>query len=230
MKANHNCFRNTIYSPCVVVNISKFKKNDEKKIAIKDALLNLHDQNQVKTENKLTQKLITNDTNALKLLMTDDIYIINENDVQASAPIQAFSIEVKQESVTENPTIEFTYLGENNRYFLVLVDDKTHKELNSIHKEMLLKIMLAKGLELRDLAIVNLNQYPKVSFTDLKQFFSCNRLVLFGMDPQQIALPALKVNLPEKYMDVRILASFSLDEMSSNTDKKRQFWAVMKGF
>ena len=176
------------------------------------------------------QKLVTHDANALSLFMTDDIYVVNEKEIQASIAIQTSLTEVKQEPVEESHLVEFAYLGENNRYFLVLVDDSTHKELNSLHKEMLLKIMSAKGLELRDLAIVNLNQYPLASFTDLKQFFSCNRMALFGIDPQRIALPALKTNLPEKYLDVSILASFSLDEMSGSNDKKKLFWAVMKGF
>lgn len=175
-------------------------------------------------------KLLIDDPNVLRLLMTEDIYILNEKKIPDPVSIQSQAEVLKQESLAESPALEFAYLGENNRYFLVLFEDNTRKELSNEHKEMLLKIMSAKSLELRDLAIVNLALYPQASFSELKKFFSCNRIALFGINPQRIALPAIPANKPEKYMDVKILPSFSLDEMSSNTDKKREFWTVMKGF
>ena len=175
-------------------------------------------------------KLLIDDPNALSLLMTEDIYILNESKIPDPVSTQSKAEELKPEPRTESPALEFAYIGENNRYFLILFEDNTRKELSNDHKEMLLKIMSAKSLKLRDLAIVNLAFYPQTSFSELKEFFSCNRIALFGINPQRIALPAIPANKPEKYMDVKILPSFSLEEMSSNTDKKREFWTVMKGF
>lgn len=184
------------------------------------------------------EKLITHNINALRFLMNEDLYVV-EDLVQTE----------KQEELPQDPIIReelpptgavisedkstvtnFSYLGENNRYFLVLVDDKTHKELNTPHREMLLKIMAAKKLELRDLAILNLAQYPGTNFEQLKDFFSCNRIILFGMNPGDIGLPAMGANQPVKHQSVKVLATFGLGEMSINTDKKREFWNVMKDF
>ena len=184
------------------------------------------------------EKLITHNVNALRFLMNEDIYLV-EDLVQTE----------KQEELPQEPPIKkelpptgamisedkstvtsFNYLGENNRYFLVLVDDKTHRDINTPHKEMLMKIMAAKKLELRDLAILNLAQYPGSKFEQLKDFFSCNRIILFGVNPVDIGLPAMGANQPGKHQDVKVLATFSLEEMSSNTDKKREFWNVMKDF
>ena len=163
--------------------------------------------------------------------MTEDIYILPEKLIGAtSLQIPENAEEILPEIQEETQSIGFSYIGENNRYFLILVDDKTHTELNSAHKEMLLKIMAAKELDIRDLAILNLAKYPEAKFSQLKDFFSCNKIVLFGIDPQRISLPAMAANKVVKHKDVMALASFSLEEMSSSTDKKREFWSVMKNF
>lgn len=184
------------------------------------------------------EKLITHNVNALRFLMNEDLYMVKDPlqpEIQeeiAPVPIVMEALPPAETGISEDKSsvTSFNYLGENNRYFLVLVDDKTHKELNTPHKEMLMKIMAAKKLELRDLAILNLAQYPGANFEQLKDFFSCNRIILFGMNPRDIGLPAMGANEPVKHQDVKLLATFGLEEMSTNTDKKREFWNVMKDF
>lgn len=176
--------------------------------------------------------LHTRNTHALRLLMTDDIYILTEKDKPFSAAISDENPpeELIQPTEEINKAKEFSYLGENNKYFLILFDDNSRNEISSLHKETLMKIMSAKGLELRDLAILNLAQYPEVNFIELKEFFSCSKIVLFGIDPQRLALPAISTNQSEKSREVKVLATFSIDEMISDTTKKREFWNVMKEF
>ena len=184
------------------------------------------------------EKLITHNVNALRFLMNEDLYMVKDPvqpEIQeeiAQMPIVMEALPPAETGISEDKSTvsSFSYLGENNRYFLVLVDDKTHKELNTPHKEMLMKIMAAKKLELRDLAILNLAQYPGTNFEQLKDFFSCNRIILFGMNPGDIGLPAMGANQPGKHQNVKVLATFGLEEMSTNTDKKREFWNVMKDF
>ncbi len=177
------------------------------------------------------EKLITDNSNALRFLMTEDLYIFDETISQVVQAVPEPRSEPSQEIKKEEPQeISFNYLGENNRYFLIVVDDKTHPSLNTPHREMLMKIMAAKKLEMRDLAILNLAKYSGTNFDQLKAFFSCNRITLFGIAPQVIGLPAIGANEPAKHLETKVLATFSLDEMSSNTDKKREFWNVMKEF
>jgi hypothetical protein len=194
--------------------------------------------------------LHTNEFNAIKLLMTEDIYILNQKSVPAETSINTL-VKKEAEKVLEEvsnvlPEIpvalpvpnpieikklrEFTYLGENNKYFLILIDDSKNKEINSLHKETLLKIMSAKGLELRDLAILNLNQFPDTNINELKEFFSCSKLVLFGINPQRIAIPPISSNKVENHVNVKLFSTFSIDEMISDVTKKKEFWAIMKEF
>ena len=194
--------------------------------------------------------LHTNESNALRLFMTEDIYILDqqpvssENEIKIEKPTAAekvfitektaipempVAIPVPDSAVIKKPK-EFSYLGENNKYFLILIDDAKNKEINSLQKETLLKIMSAKGLELRDLAILNLDQFPGTNITELKEFFSCNKMVLFGINPQRIELPPISSNKVENHANVMLFSTFSIDEMINDVTKKKDFWAIMKEF
>lgn len=198
--------------------------------------------------------LHSNEPNALKFLINDDIYIINkktENEV--NKPINAEVVSQLKEIVQEEKTIvnpatqiqthaasvevpeekkskEFSYLGENNKYFLILISDTINKEISPLHQETLLKIMGAKGLELRDLAILNLNSYRDTNIDELKDFFQCNKLVLFGIAPQQISLPSIGANKVEHHQNIKLFSTYGIDEMINDVNKKKDFWAIMKDF
>jgi len=198
--------------------------------------------------------LLTQNSNALRLLMTEDLYILPENEqlIPAKAeqapeisslktndvpdqlvpeiPVQQAEEVLPQKSAEPEKIREFNYLGENNKYFLILFNEPNQKEISSIQKETLLKIMSAKGLELRDLAVLNLHQYPGVHYNDLKEFFIFNKIVLFGIDPLQISLSSQSSNQVVKLENAKILCTYSIDEMIKDTTKKREFWNVMKDF
>lgn len=185
--------------------------------------------------------LLSHNQAALKMLFTEDIYWIPESGSLATAQPDVIT-EVKMESpvkpveVSKDPEVkisaptDFEYLGENNKYFLVLIDDKIHTRINPVHQEMLLKVMSAKKLELRDLAILNVSRYPGLKFNDLKSFFSCSRILLFGVSPAEIGIPPVKANSIASAGTVKVLATFGLEEMRNDADKKREFWNVMKNF
>jgi hypothetical protein len=198
--------------------------------------------------------LHSNEFNTLSLLLTEDIYVLDKmtvNQVDKSeetvkAPITEETIQIEKQTPTAIPTLEtpqasaavpeikksleFTYIGENNKYFLILIDDANNKEISPIHKETLLKIMTAKGLELRDLAVLNLNLFPNANVNELKDFFSCSKLVLFGINPQRIALPSISSNKVENHLNIKLFSTYSIDEMINDVNKKKEFWAIMKDF
>ena len=198
--------------------------------------------------------LLTQNSNCLRLLMTEDLYILPENEQHISKhteqsseikelkidkveiletpelPVQESSQASTEQAMASVITREFRYLGDNNKYFLILIDEHEQSDIKSIHQETLLKIMSAKGMELRDLAILNINLYPGVSFTELKNFFSFNKIVMFGIDPQRLTLPPQSSNQIVKTEGARILCTYNIDEMIVDTHKKREFWSVMKDF
>src|SRR5690606_26596124 len=111
---------------------------------------------------------------ALSRLLTEDLYRVAQETVGLPAD--------SAEPVATSP-VSFSYLGENNKYFLILVDQPGEEH---IHKESLAdleKILKAMKLEVRDTAIVNLAGFPGADFQQLKDFFACSKVVLFGISP-----------------------------------------------
>jgi hypothetical protein len=125
---------------------------------------------------------------------------------------------------------DFNYVGENNKYFMILIEDQIHTNLKAAHKEMLVKILQAKKMDLGDVAIVNVQKYPDVTFAQLKQFFVCSRLLILGIPAASIGLPSGKLNVVNKINEVKILNSYSLTEMENDEVKKREFWNAVKEF
>lgn len=177
-------------------------------------------------------QLQTTDPGALRLLMTEDLFRIREEQPVTQTDNSTNLPEPKADLPVIQPDlpIDYSYLGENNKYFLILVNDQKHTHLNKEHQEMLVKILQAKTMELRDVAILNLNRYPGILFNSLKEFFAPSRVVLFGVDPQTIGLPGMGSNDPQKINDVKTLATYNFEEMKNDVDKKRAFWNVLKSF
>lgn len=161
------------------------------------------------------------DPKALSLLFEEELYL-----VQSKAPLVAQPALVEAASAA----VQFDYLGENNRFFLILVNEPGQSYLEETNLEVLLKILMAKGMELKDVAILNLSRFPETNFMQLKAFFSCSRLCLFGVSPQQLGLAELPSNEINVQDDVKVLASFSLMELQQTHHKKLAFWNVMKNF
>lgn len=174
------------------------------------------------------EKLLADDLSALRLLMTEDLYKVAETHVPVPAAIIPETV-VTQATEPEEPTV-FSYLGENNKYFVILVNDQKHQHLNTTDKEALLKILQAKGMELRDVAIVNIHKHPGTTFSGLKNFFVPSRIVFFGLSAEQFGIPAISANQPGKFQEVHLLSTYSFDEMQSDVNKKKAFWQVMKTF
>ena len=179
-------------------------------------------------------ELITNHPVALQYLMTDDLYNFRENLTVAIIEEKVAAIKEQKTVIQEKEILKapesYNYLGDNNKYILLLVNDLSHKTLNAIHLETLLKITKAKGLELHDLAILNMHYHAGSTFESLKNYFVCSKMVLFGISPLTIGIPELTLNKTEKHKDVKVLATYSLTEMDDNKDKKVEFWNVMKPF
>lgn len=164
---------------------------------------------------------------ALSRLLSDELYLIkDEISAKDNVPQREEAAPAKDENKPEPPS--FVYLGENNKYFLILVDQPGETHINKEDQADLEKILKAMGMELRDTAIMNLAAFPATDFTQLKAFFACSRLVLFGVDPARLNLPAVPGNQISMHQGVKILATFSFKEMQGDRNKKASFWNEMK--
>ncbi|MCF8319444.1 MAG: hypothetical protein K9H63_03965 [Sphingobacteriaceae bacterium] len=158
--------------------------------------------------------LLSKNAKALHILFNEELYAIDTS---------------KEDKVVQE-SIEFDYLGGNNRFFLLLVHSPNEKYLEKQHLELLLKILQAKGLQLEDVAILNTANQPQLSFKDLQTFFACAKICLFGIAPATLGLANTASNEPFTHEGVRVLATFSLAELEQTQHKKVAFWNVMKAF
>lgn len=196
--------------------------------------------------------LKTSDPLALRLLFSDELYLVDDFDGQNDSAGQMVRTSEAAEVVdipeapkapempglakvakvpevpepSEQPV--FNYLGENNKYFLLLVNQPGKVILNARDLESLTSILNAKKLEVRDVAIMNLSSYSAISFEMLKTFFVNTRLVLFGITTESLQLPVMPANKITTYEGVKILPTFSFEEMTADPSLKRIFWNEMK--
>ncbi|MXV51774.1 hypothetical protein GS399_12385 [Pedobacter sp. HMF7647] len=161
--------------------------------------------------------------------MTEDIYSLKNDEALETTATANIGQEIPTAiAATPEERPSFDFLGENDKFVLFLCNNENHKFFSAEAMEALNGILSAKKLELKDVSIVNLAKYPTALFKDLKSFFACSKLVLFGIPPQQIGLPAFGGNELHTHENVKILASYSMEEMLSDISKKRTFWNVMK--
>jgi DNA polymerase III psi subunit len=162
--------------------------------------------------------LTTIDPLALRLLMTEDLYSLKQLNIE--------SIAINDPDPITTPV--FNYLGENNKFMLILVNEDVFEHIDPKNLDTLNSILLAKKMELRDVAIVNLKNHSNYNFDLLKQFFSSSSMVLFGINPANLILNEISANHIALVNGVRILATFNFDEMRDDESKKRMFWNEMK--
>ena len=168
---------------------------------------------------------------SLQYLITEELYLIDPIDlVEAESDANQTDIKDKLAETAALQQLSFDYLGENNKYFLLLVDYPGHKVMAPKELEALQSILTAKKMTLSDVAIMNIGANPKASLQQLKAFFACSKVVLFGLEPQSFSLPPLSSNLISEYEGVQFLNTFNFSEMLENVEKKKIFWNVMKGF
>ncbi|WP_207424235.1 hypothetical protein [Desertivirga brevis] len=169
---------------------------------------------------------------ALRFLITEELYLVDpiesltalaggQDSTSVTAPVQLAAVE---------DIAAFDYLGENNKYFAILVNCPGQQYMPAKELEALKSILAAKKMDIQDVALVNLNKYPSANIHHLKTFLASNRVVIFGVNPQQLQLPAFPLNQISEHEGLKVLVTFAFSEMMTDVEKKKAFWNVMKTF
>lgn len=179
----------------------------------------------------MPSSLITDHPLALRILMTEDLYLLDEA-IEKLPVIPEAIAEPDKPTIEERKPVEtpisFSYLGDNNKYILLLVDDKAHEFCSPQNLETLTNMLKAKQLEIKDIALVNLSRHAGANFKALKNYFACSKLVAFGIDPAQLDIKGIASNQITPFENVKVLATYRIDEMQADVAKKRTFWNEMK--
>jgi hypothetical protein len=195
----------------------------------------------------MENNLNTSDPIALSLLLTEELYVIDKPD------FVAFKVEDtkdEKEKISQQPLIKpteilvinnitepkpsskpaYEYLGENNKSFLVVINNTEKDFLAKADLEFLLKIIKAKGLVLEDIAILNKAKYKNLSFDNLKEFFAFNKMLTFGINPKEFGVVGIESNKKCSFKNTTILGTWDLALLNSDVKKKTTFWNELKTF
>lgn len=183
----------------------------------------------------MMSELKTSNPASLRFLMSEDIYALNEPEI-IQQPVNSLTEEGKAEeaapaapeAIAPSQSIAFDYLGENNRYILLLVNSAGYSFLPPKELEALQSTIQAKKMDMKDVALVNLAKYPPVTWQQLKDYFACSTIVLFGISPETLKMNGITFNTIHSFEGLKVLATFSYTEMLESNDKKRAFWNEMK--
>lgn len=125
---------------------------------------------------------------------------------------------------------DYKYLGDNNKYILIIVNEANFDFLNKKDLAFLTKVLSAKKLDINDVAIINLTKYPSLNFDELKSFFGFNKLVTFGINPKILKVEGSVPNKKFMFKDVAILGTWDLFKLDEDVKKKTIFWNELKTF
>ena len=184
---------------------------------------------------------------ALSLLINEDIYRIpepaenidlavaddTENVVVESHENKVLITEKLPIVVLSEPIIvkpAYKYIGENLKSILILVNEL---ETDILKKEDLLalnKMLAARKLEQKDVAILNIHKNTHLTFQELKDFFGFNKLLLFGINPADLGISGMVANQICTFQNTQVLGTWHIKQMQTDEKKKLTFWTEMKKF
>ena len=170
-------------------------------------------------ENEVNSSKLTTETIAIPLLTAQEV-ISN-----LSLPLAKQTIE----TATTIPQKEFTYLGKNKRYVLILVNDSLNEVSTPEGNALLRNLCKAINLTAADFALVNYANYPNTSYQDLSNNFKSTIVLAFGVSPSQLGLASLTANQLHILATAKLIFTTNLNDLAKNLGHKKQLWETLKG-
>lgn len=136
---------------------------------------------------------------------------------------------------SETPTIKtleerpLTHLGIYHKNILVIVNQDGVEYLDDGDKKFLIDILGACKLTLDDLALVNYNGNPGLSYQQIQKVFKPEIILCLGIGPETLKFP---LEFPQyqvqRYNQQVYLHTPSLKMLAEDKNAKRQLWECLK--
>ncbi len=146
-----------------------------------------------------------------------------------------FSIEKKLDKETPKHidkveiSAPFKWLGDNKKNILVIVNNKEVVHLPDNELTFFTGILNACKLTVADVAILNFNTHPEVSYKELTEFFKSKIVFLFDVEPAAFGLP---MNFPhyqiQAFAGNSFLYSPSFKNLENDKVQKSKLWICLK--
>ena len=123
----------------------------------------------------------------------------------------------------------FKWLGDNKKNILVIVNNKEVVHLPDNELTFFTGILNACKLTVEDVAILNFNTHPEVSYKELTEFFKSKIVFLFDVEPAAFGLP---MNFPhyqiQAFAGNSFLYSPSFKNLENDKVQKSKLWICLK--
>ena len=181
---------------------------------------------------------------ALRFILQDELYLLSADktlyekkaipDHVIEAPIPEVKTQVVDPIIEEplpevkTQAINFNYLGQNLKSFLILVHYPDLEFIDDSHLAALTNIIKRKDLSVDDIAIVNLARHANAQYDELVKFFKPAKLLVLGKSALPQGIAQLTLNAPKPLGGIAALYSFGFNEMMDSVEHKKAFWEQMK--
>jgi hypothetical protein len=135
----------------------------------------------------------------------------------------------KNPTLARAETIVWKYLGENRKNILIIINHNDVVHLPDDELNFLTDILGACKLSIGDVAIVNLNNHPGVSYKELTNHFKSKNVFLFGVEPEIFGLPMSFPHFQlQSFANNSFLFSPFLKELENDKLLKSKLWVCLK--
>lgn len=155
-------------------------------------------------------------------------------DLYANALIETHAIAVPKSTPTEESakpvkSSTISYLGNNRRHILVIVNDDRVSFLTDEELTFFTKVLGACELGIDDVAIVNWSHLPKKDYQSLLEELQSKKVLLFNLTPIEFGLPLHFPPFQIQEFDQRTyLQAPSLASIEQDVTAKKQLWTALK--
>lgn len=171
--------------------------------------------------------LITDNPVALQALFTETIFTTGSDNKGLKEREEKTSVTVEFDSSDE----EFVYRGDKSTGNLFILRYPNFSYFSPEAEIAFVKTIGALGLSFDNVAIVNLaNPQNPNDFKRIMDFFSPRKITLLGVEPKSLVLPDIALNSYMKGRIATVFNTFSFEEMFTDVNKKKLFWAEFKAF
>jgi hypothetical protein len=122
----------------------------------------------------------------------------------------------------------FSFLGDNNKNIVVLVNETSAKYLPEKELNFLVSVLTACQLSLGDTAIINTSG-KKIDYEKVTNSLKAKVVLLFNVPPGDINLP---LEFPffqvQKFREQTYVYSPALGEVEKDVQMKKQLWTALK--
>lgn len=121
------------------------------------------------------------------------------------------------------------FLGGNKQHILFVAKDSENKFLADSQMKFLNDLLNACNLTMADIAFMNIYKKSDVSYRDLAKQISPKKVLLFGVDAQELDLP---FEIPffqiQNFQEQVYIVCPSLEELQLNKELKKQLWNCLQ--